>query len=81
MVNATVDVDGWLLMFIWVVVGVSVKNGFLCTTGEVSVWLIRRKVSNSQSLSVSVPGSLSEENPVGGDRYVPDVVNLFFCYV
>ena len=57
------------------------KNGFLCATGEVGVWLIRRKVSNSRSLSVSVPGSLSEENPVGGDRYVPDVVNLFFCYV
>ena len=62
-------------------VSVCVKNGFLCATGEVGVWLIRRKVSNSRSLSVSVPGSLSEENPVGGDRYVPDVVNLFFCYV
>ena len=61
--------------------GVGVKNGFLCATGKVGVWLIRRKVSNSRSLSVSVPGSLSEENPVGGgDRYVPDVVNLFFCY-
>ena len=61
--------------------GFGVKNGFLCATGEVGVRLIRRKVSNSWSLSVSVPGSLSEENPVGGDRYVPDVVNLFFCYV
>ena len=62
-------------------VGACVKNGFFCVTGEVGVWLIWRKVSNSRSLSVSVPGSLSEENPVGGDRYVPDVVNLFFCYV
>ena len=61
--------------------GVGVKNGFLCVTGEVGVWGVRRKVLNSRSLSVSVPGSLSEENPVGGDRYVPDVVNVFFCYV
>ena len=59
-------------------VGVCVENGFLCVTGEVGVWLIRRKVSNSRSLSVSDPGSLSEENPVLGDRNVPDVVTCSF---
>ena len=60
-------------------VGVCVcRNGFLCTTGEVGVWLIRRKVSNSQSLSVSDPGSLSEDNPILGDRNVPVVVTCSF---
>ena len=58
--------------------GVSVKNGFLCATGEVGVWLIQRKVSNSRSLSVSDPGSLSEDNPVLGDRNVPIVVTCSF---
>ena len=41
MVDATADVEGWLLMFVRVVVGVGVKNGFLCATGEVGVRLIR----------------------------------------
>ena len=60
------------------VVGVCVKNGFFCTIGEVGVWLIRRKVLNSRSLSVSDPGSLSEDNPVLGDRNVPVVVTCSF---
>ena len=54
------------------------KNGFLCATGEVGVWLIRRKVSNSRSLSVSVPGSLSEENPVGGIDMCPTLLTCSF---